>query len=148
MSPGKKHIFGPIYLVLALFVLANSGFTLVLYQCTMCDQADTAPCCISSDQCGSECLPEADANLAGDALLGQGAMTCMVMTAIGGVPTDPATVEKYSRTAQISRPDSASPVSDGMMIPVIPSTTSSAHSLPRSSPPQVEKYVLNETFRI
>ena len=148
MSSGKKHIFGVIYLVLALFVLANSGFTLVLYQCTMCDLTDTAPCCTPSEQCGSECRPDAEANRAGDATLGQGTMTCMVMTAIGGVPADPANVEKNSRTEQISRPDLAPALSDGIMIPVPSSTTSSLLPLSPLSPPQVAKYVLNETFRI
>ncbi len=150
MSFTSRHILTLGRLLLVVFILANSGFTLVLYECKMSDAPPQMACCgepipASSDACGDMGSPKpATANPAAIST------PCMVMTIAGGLQTDPKFVEKASIDRQVTKidfmPVEASAPSNGPK-PNGPFCLIST-AVSRVSPPSVEKYVLTASFLI
>lgn len=144
----STHIPSLSSLVLALFVIANSGFTVVLYHCTICDQTAAASCCADQSVCGPEGCPMADTPRPSGAALDGSSMPCLVMVVAGGVQTAPTIVEKETRSTQnrflqllpvVMAPSAADPC------PHTP-FSSLAHARMDDSPPSVEKYILNASL--
>jgi hypothetical protein len=132
-------------LFLVLFFLANSGFTVVLYHCTMGD----LDCCSKSDEeiscaCSTMNLPQSSSRPAvtsGDA--------CHSMTIAGGLKTDPTVVEKESaaRVIKVDLVPAFTPNSQ-LSTASLPVQSSSSTAIPNILPPAVETYVLNSTLLI
>jgi|GEM_PF-1630514 len=152
-----KHICGFSRLFLVLFFLANSGFTVVLYRCTM------TKCAMTGSVLGMECCSKArmDCCTAGsceEVAVPQVAVAdavtmdrpCETATVAGGYQTDPTVVEKQVNGRQLLTvdllPTSAFETGIGPRVD-LPAFhfTSTASNV---SPPSVETYVLNASFLI
>lgn len=136
--------FGSLFL--AAFFLANAGFTVVLTRCTMAEAVPgMACCCGDAGMCGSVETPLAP---------GQHALTasqpCQSASVIGGNMVDPTIVAREFTGLRILKVDllaGAVRGSDpGQHLDFSPFSFSVAAS--NTSPPSVETYVLNSTFRI
>ncbi len=132
----NKHIKILGRIVVSLFFLASSGFTVILNTCVM----DTPECC---DTTCRESLPSP----MGPSVQGQ--LGCHANTVAGGLNSIPALVEKGSKpqnnrleilseTALHCAKRAQSGTSSWF-------TVSFSHNI---SPPSVEKYVLNASFLI
>ncbi len=146
----NRHIlvFGRLFLV--LFFLANTGFSFILYRCTMSGAADEMACCEDPHPTGAgDCL-ETDSPQSTDATLVAHNSSCMVMNVVGGLQTDPKFVDKVSLARQLTKIDCApatvSALSYGTHVDrpfcLLPAVDSN------DSPPPVEKYVLTGAFLI
>jgi hypothetical protein len=147
-------------LFLLLFLVANSGFTVVLYNCSMAHRAttseDSGTCCGGMDCCPCAFCEDAPApqNPAGPQVpVGQVVtldQQCMTVTVAGGSLTDPTIVEKGFTGQQIIKA-ALLPVS--VCAPAVDSRSNQpAHDLAASSTnvatSSVETYVLNASFLI
>ena len=145
-----KHILTLGRLLLVLFLVANSGFTIVLYHCTMRDDPDGVSCCSDNNACPAGTCANAGPGPSADAMLARSDVPCMAMTVAGGLQTDPTIVEKESTARLHSKvtmlpvfaPDPA--LSQNLEEPLFLLSSAASNVSLRS----VEKYVLNATFRI
>jgi hypothetical protein len=141
----SQHIPTIGRLFVLLFSLANSGFTIVLYHCTMEDM----DCCSRSEETTSCACSMMDPPQSSSGPSVTSGDTCHSMTIAGGLKTDPTVVEKKS-AARVIKMDLVASFPPNLA----PSTVSPQfqfHSSTASvnvSPPAVEKYVLNSTFLI
>ena len=145
MNLFNRHFLSIGRILALLLFVANSGFTVVLYHCTMR---------------GMDCCPQSEGRVSHACRLmspRQGASTqaiaardkCDLMTLAGGLKTDPTVIEKESltrvvkgdpcNTLNIHTAQSTVPF---QIQPTFP--TASRMALPHS----VETYVLNSTFLI
>ncbi len=125
-----------------LFVLANSGFTMVMYTCSMGCCGD-GRICAPAGSGGRSSVPHFPISVAGVRL------SCMSVTIAGGIHTDPTVVEKKF---------SARPLHSGLVPAALSDQRPVIHSLPSSTlkafagrwvvPSSVEKCALNSTFLI
>ena len=140
-----RHIPAIGRLFVLLFFVANSGFTVVLYHCTM----EEKDCCTTSNEhlsCdfGTMDLPQTPgvpSVTTGD--------NCHSMTIAGGVKTDPKVVEKESVT-RVIKVDLAATFTPVFALSTVPSLQQpfSSTASQNASSPSVETYVLNSTFLI
>jgi hypothetical protein len=152
-----KHICGSTRLFLVLFFLANSGFTVVLYRCTMtqCAMTDSVSGMACCAKVGMDCCTAGSCEgVAAPQVAVADAVTmdqpCETATVVGGYQTDPTVVEKQFDGRQIFTvdllPTSAfeggiGPRAD---LPAFHFTSTASNV----SPPSVETYVLNASFLI
>jgi hypothetical protein len=135
--------FGRLFL--AAFFLANAGFTVVLTHCTM---TEAVPACCCGGEGGMMCEPVA-IPAAGEHAITSG-QPCQINSVIVGNQVDPTVVFGEFTGLRILKVDLlpvSAWVSDAGHILDI----SSFHSVTTAanvSPPPVETYVLNSTFRI
>jgi hypothetical protein len=140
-----RHILIIGRLFVLIFFLANSGFTVVLYHCTMGDM----DCCGTSDDdmsvaCGMMDVPPTSS---GPSITS--GFNCLSVIIAGGLRTDPTVVEKESAARLLKvdliaafNPHSALSTGTPQVQPFSPVAA------PDVSPPTVERYVLNSTFLI
>ena len=151
----SKHTpaFGRSFLI--LYLLANSGFTVVVYRCTMphCETAGDisgTACCTGMADCTSASCPE----LVGSQSPVVGAVTvcqpCIIATIAGGSFTDPTIVEEEFNGQQILKADLLGNAwYETTKNSLLDLTISySLLSSSRVSTSSVETYVLNATFLI
>lgn len=145
MKDLRRNISGVYRLFILLFFVANSGFTVVLYHCTM----DGMPDCINSDKgvpvnCGA-----GEHQQASGALVTSASMPCHVIKVAGGFHTDPSVVERESGTKHIKVEQIQAPVSLCVSIPLVHHETYLFNcNRSNTSLHPVEAYVLNSTFLI
>jgi len=151
----NKHILGFGRLFLVLFFLANSGFTVVLYHCTMtqCAMTDALSgmaCCVGMDCCNAGSCDDVaglQATVAHAVTVNQ---PCQTTTVVGGYQTEPTVVEKQFNGRQIINVDllatSVFETAIGPRVDLPAFHLASAAS--NVSPPSVETYVLNASFLI
>jgi len=151
----NKHILGFGRFFLALFFLANSGFTIVLYHCTMtqCAMTDAISgmaCCVGMNCCNAGSFDDAagpQATVAHAVTLKQ---LCQTTTVVGGFHAEPTVVEKQFNGRQIMDvdllPTSVFETAIGPRLDLRAFHLASAAS--NVSPPSVETYVLNASFLI
>ena len=142
MRSFSGHSISFARLMVLLFVLANSGFTMVMYTCSMGCCGD-GRICAPAGSGGRSSVPHSPIAIAGARL------SCMSMTIAGGFHTDPTVVEKKF---------SARPLHGGVVLAALSDQQPVIHSLPSSTlkafagrwvvPSSVEKCALNSTFLI
>jgi hypothetical protein len=151
----NKHMsaFGRLFLL--LFFLANSGYTVVLYHCTvtqcaMKDGMSGKACCTGKDDCTTEsceALAAPQGPVAPSVTVDQ---KCMTATIAGGNLHEPAIVEVKFNGQQILKADLlptaifGTAIGSRLDLPAF-HLASSASNVFTSS---VETYVLNATFLI
>lgn len=151
----NKHTpaFGRFFLL--LFMLANSGFTAVLYHCTMTQCATTdemsgMACCAGMACCTCASCEDMAGPQAAVGHMVRVDQRCLTATIAGGSLNEPTIVEKGFTGQQILKAD---PLSVVVYEPVIGSgldltgfhLVSASSNVSRSS---VETYVLNVSFLI
>jgi hypothetical protein len=142
-----KHIPAAGRVLLLLFLMANSGFTMVLYHCTMC--ADPAPGCCERLPSSVPLPGDTDSGGPDGSAVARYEEPCMVVTIAGGLLSEPSIVGK------------AFPLRSGDTVDLLPvaaaepldrhdsaDRTLSLRVHPDGSPFSVEKCVLNSVFRI
>lgn len=151
----NKHILPFGRLFLSLFFLTNSGFTVVMYHCTMtgCSMTDDKTgmmCCSESTECADEsCDLDAGMQTAATHVVAVD-QQCMTSIIVGGNIVDPTVVEKPFSGEQILKSDLLStavselPIGPRVDLPAFLLTSSAVNT----STPSVETYVLNSTFLI
>ncbi len=129
--------------LVAIFV-ASSGFTAILHNCTM----KAATCCSDSSEEVShkDCDEGLPTNLESSI---QFNAVCHTNTLVGGMTTNPAVVEKENKYQQTK----LSIVADIILVDCFQTSALNlsplfGHTTATVSPPSVEKYVLNASFRI
>lgn len=146
----NKHILALGRLSLIVFALANTGFTFVLYECTMSGAADVTACCDDLRTTIAGNCPEMGSPDPTEATLAANYPSCMVTTVVGGLQTDPKFVEKVSFTPQLTKigfvPVTLSVLSNGPYLDRPFCLHSSVDT--NISPPSVQKYVLTGAFLI
>jgi hypothetical protein len=151
----KKHKQAFNRIVLVLFAVANSGFSVVLYHCSMtrCPMAEESSrmaCCAGNDQCSCGMCDElrVPPPPGGDVL--KMVAECRTATLAGGVLAEPTIVEKVFSQRHIVRSDLSLLVARETAFSPRIKLTSFQPDSPSSSVPtsSVEKYVLNSTFLI
>jgi len=151
----NKHIstFGRFFLV--LFFIANSGFTVVLYHCSMthramADESSGMTCCAGMACC--TCASCED--LAGPQTPATHVVTvnqqCMTATIAGGNLVEPTIVAREFNGQQILKADLLpgavyeTGIGSGLSLAIRHLATTASNV----STPSVEKYVLNASFLI
>jgi hypothetical protein len=146
MILSAKHIVLTTRLLVALFIVANSGFTTVIRQCTM-EPAHPMDCCAASGERHNTPIggprPQGEATVAGVL------PDCSISTVVGGLANAPALLDKEN-TVHSSKIITSIPLSE---LPAFFNTITkrSFHSSDPSltfSPHSTEKCVLNSTFLI
>jgi hypothetical protein len=149
MQAFDRHILVIGRLFVALFIVANSGFTVVQRYCTMAIEKHGVACADDNDgssasTCNDEGIPR---SATAPAITDN--TSCHVVSVGGGLPGDPTIFEKESSARNISVPLLHAPVSD---LIVCIQDDSSPHHFPAVSTHvlthSVETYVLNSTFLI
>ena len=140
-----RHILTIGRLVVLLFFVANSGFTVVLYHCTM----EKMGCCTGSDEHMSSACTMMDPPEPSSGPSVAEVNDCHSVIIAGGVKTDPTVVEKESvaRVIKVDPPATATTASALSAVSSRYQPLSSSASQNASSP-AVETYVLNATFLI
>lgn len=145
----NRHILVIGRLLLALFFVANSGFTVVQRYCTMAHEKHGEACANDNDGCSAATCNDERVPQSATAPSITDNMSCHVVSVGGGLPSDPTIVEKESSARHVSAPLLLAPVPD---LIVYSQDDSSPHHLPAASanvlPHSVETYVLNATFLI
>lgn len=153
MQSLNRHILVLGRLFLAIFIVANSGFSVALTYCAMSDTDACSMATANSDDqnMSGTCDDHASPSQANREVAFSQNDPCMLTTVAGGLQTDPTTVEKQSAARNVlekladlafDAPVLVSNQLNGQNFSLFsPSTTN-------VSPPSVEKYVLNATFLI
>ena len=141
-----KHIVLATRLLVILFIVANSGFTAVIRQCTM-EPAHPMDCCAASGERNS--APISGPRSQGEATVIGVLPDCSVSTVVGGLAIAPALLEKEN-TIHSSKIITSIPLSEQ---PAFFNTITKQpfHSSGPSltfSPLSAEKCVLNSIFLI
>jgi|SRR5208283_2399629 len=141
-----KHIVHATRLLVILFILANSGFTTVIRQCTM-ETAHPMDCCAGSSE--NESMPINKPHSQGETSVVGILPNCISSTVVGGLANVSALLEKedtiHSSKIITSIPQSEQPAFFN---------TITKHFFPFSNqhlaffPLSAEKCVLNSTFLI
>ena len=141
----NRHIVIIGRLFVLLFFLANSGFTVVLYHCTM----EEMDCCNTSDERMSDACSMMDPPQASSGPAITAGDNCHCVIVAGGLKTDPTVVEKESLT-QVIKVDLVSSFTPSLALSTVSSQVRlfSSTASQNASPPAVETYVLNSTFLI
>ena len=138
-----KHVLALGRLFALTFFLASSGFTVVLYHCTM---GEMSAC---TDYCMAGNADATDQHQPAQALLSSIENSCHTVTVAGGLRTDPSVVERGSIVQQIKVDFALSPDLNPVLAsridqPILLFSTRASNF----SPPTVETYLLNSTFLI
>jgi hypothetical protein len=151
-----KHIpgFGRLFLVLFL-LLANSGFTVILYRCTMSqcamkDEMSGMPCCAGMACCTAASCEDMCGPHTPSANVVTVNRPCQTATVVGGYQIDPTVVEKQFNGRQIIKIDLLpTSVFESAIVPPddLPAFHFAFAASNVSSPP-VETYLLNASFLI
>jgi hypothetical protein len=146
----NRHILTIGRLFVLLFFLANSGFTVVIYHCTMTGEMCQMSRCNGTNDCPAGACEDMD----GPQTPATHAVTvdqpCQTATVIGGYQVDPTVIAKEFNGKQIIKidllPASAleTTIGDRLDLP----TFHLASAASNVSTPSVETYVLNSTFLI
>lgn len=137
-------------LFVLLFFLANSGFTVVLYHCTMTDEMCDMSCCAGTGECGAGTCQDMEEGRAPATDAHAVAQPCETATVVGGYQTEPTVLEKEFTGRQIIKYDLLLPsvfetaIADRVDLPAFHIVSAASNV----SPPSVETYVLNATFLI
>jgi hypothetical protein len=146
----NKNILGFSRLFLMLFFLANSGFTVVLYHCTMTEEMCGMSCCKGISDCSAGACQDMGGSQTPETKSERVDQPCRTATVVGGVQTEPTVVEKQFNGRQIISvdllPTSVFETAIGPCVD-LPAFhfTSTASNV---SPPSVDTYVLNASFLI
>jgi hypothetical protein len=150
MIPDRRHIHIFTLVLLVLFVLANSGFTLVLYHCTMAENNPGMQCCATEGNAPGTGCGDVNSPASGNTLSLYGDGPCRVMSVAGGLRVDPTVLEKHlgdwHPTQVVLLGEcflDAAPVS-----PLDSFSADSAAEDANAGTSAVETYVLNSTFLI
>jgi hypothetical protein len=132
-------------LFVLLFFVANSGFTVVLYHCTMGEM----DCCATSDDEMSRACCAMDPAQASSGPSITAGINCQSVIIAGGLKTDPTVVEKES-VARLLKVDVLGTFAPGLALSTVTSRLQpfSLTAVRGVSPPTVKTYVLNSTFLI
>jgi hypothetical protein len=145
----NRHILVIGRLLLALFFMANSGFTVVQRYCTMAQENHGVTCADDNDGCSDATCNDDGVPQPATAPAITDNLSCHALSIGGGLPSDPTIVEKESSARHINAPLLLAPVPDlGINIQV---DSSLHHLLPAFAHVplhSVETYVLNSTFLI
>ena len=145
----NRHILAIGRLFLALFFVANSGFTVVQRYCTMAQENHGITCADDNDGCSAATCSDEGVPQPATAPAITDNMSCHVVSIGGGLPSDPTIVEKESSARHISAPLLLAPVSDlGVIIQVDRSLHLFSPAFANVPLHSVETYVLNSTFLI
>lgn len=129
-----------------LFILANSGFTAVLRQCTMKSVAPME-CCNGSKE-SDEAASDGTQNQASLRLI-ESQFSCHTTTIVGGIASTSALLQKESaRQSAKANEFCAQHQQNTTSTSDIDHSTNPAHFAATLSPPSVEKCVLNSSFLI
>jgi hypothetical protein len=146
----NKNILGFSRLFLMLFFLANAGFTVVLYHCTMTEEMCGMSCCVGINDCAAGTCQDMDRSQTPETKFVKVDRPCQTATVVGGVQNEPKVVEKQFNSRQIISidllPSSVFEAAIGPRVdlPVFHFTSTASNF----SPPSVETYVLNASFLI
>ena len=147
----NRHILVLGRLFLVIFIVATSGFSVVMTYCTMSD-GGACPMASGNDDdqdWSGTCADHTSQQGATHAALSNN-YACMLTTVAGGLQTDPTTIEKVSHRQELTKLvvlPAAVPLQMSSLILDRPFSHYSSAG-PNVSPPSVEKYVLNATFLI
>jgi hypothetical protein len=141
----NRHLLTIGRLFVLLFLLANSGFTVVLYRCTM---GEIDCCGTSEDDMSCACSTMDPPHTSSEPSIAAG-INCQSVIVAGGLKTDPTVVEKES-AARLLKVDLVVAFAPNFASSTI---TSQFHpfflpSVRDVSPPTVGTYILNSTFLI
>jgi hypothetical protein len=139
------HILSVGRFFVLLFLLANSGFTVVLYHCTM----EGMNCCATAEEQTSRSCSIMDPPEAAKGPALSSGDSCLTVSIAGGLTTDPTVVQKEP-IARSPRMDFLAPFH---LTFAFSSVSPQYHLLAQTaslsvSPPAVEQYVLNSSFLI
>lgn len=146
----NRHILTIGRLFVLLFFLANSGFTVVLYNCTMTDEMCGMSCCTGLDDCSAETCQDMEGPQTPAAHTITVDQPCQTATVVGGYRTEPTVLEKEFNGRQIIKVDLLptsvyeTAIGDRFDLPAFHLVSAASNV----SPPSVETYVLNATFLI
>jgi hypothetical protein len=141
----NRHIVTVGRLFVLLFFLANSGFTVVFYHCTM----EEMDCCGSKDEEMSGACSMMDPPQASSGPAVTSGDNCHSIIVAGGLKTDPTVLEKESvaRVIKVDLVPAFTP--DFTLSTVFPQVQPLFSNASQNvSSPAVETYVLNSTFLI
>ncbi len=143
-SPGFGRFF------LALFLLANSGFTVVLYHCAITDEMCGTSCCKGTDCCTASSCEVKSGQQAPVAPAFSLYHPCQTAAVAGGYQTGPTVLEKQFNGERIIKSDllPASVFQTVIGNPANPAAFRTVSVASNVSPSSVETYVLNSTFLI
>jgi hypothetical protein len=141
-----KHIVLATWLLVILFIVANSGFTTVIRQCTM-KPAHPMDCCAGSGEGNG--MPINGPRAQGEATVAGVFPDCSISTIVGGLANAPALLEKentiHSSKIITSIPQSEQPAFFNTITKqFFPFSNQHLAFFPLSA----EKCVLNSTFLI
>jgi hypothetical protein len=142
----SKHTIIAGRILAILFVLANSGFTTVLRQCTMKSDAPME-CCNIPEKSDAASRDAVQKNANSPSIVSQ--FSCHTTTLVGGIASTSALLQKESARQNAKANEfcaqhqqSTTSTSD------VDHSTNPAHFAATLSPPSVEKCVLNSSFLI
>ncbi len=141
----EPHIVAIGRVLVLMFFLASSGFTVVMYSCTMQDMG----CCGTAKEEMSGTCTMMDMSQGTNGPSVSSGEKCSSLSIAGGLKTDPTIVEKAS-THRETIVDHSEQIVPLFSLPAA-DFNSQIHPFiasPNLSPPAVEKYVLASTFRI
>ncbi len=149
MKPILRHtrILTTVFMV--LFFLANSGFTVAWYACTMKSDMTSRSCCKTESKDGPTSCPMSDKGNNGAATRINGNVPCLKTIVAGGLQ-DVSSVIQKELTSQVAKGDlvvlhaPTAVVSPGYAQSLLAEYSSASYVLPA----RVETYVLNSTFLI
>jgi hypothetical protein len=145
----NRHILAIGRLFLALFFVANSGFTIVQRYCTMAHENHGEACTDDNDGCSAATCNDEGVPPPATAPAITENMSCHVVSIGGGLPSDTTNVEKESSARHISAPLLLAPIPDlGVIIHVDRSLHHLSPAFANVPLHSVETYVLNSTFLI
>ncbi|MBI5473565.1 MAG: hypothetical protein HY961_14595 [Ignavibacteriae bacterium] len=126
-----------------LFLLASSGFTMIVHICTM----EAAECCDTSGASDHHGCPNEPQSEPITGVSFKNLDDCHINAIVGGLAAIQTLLEKNDKTQNVAV---LAVLASSFVSPEPVNTTSwFSYSFTESvSPPSVEKYVLNETFLI
>jgi hypothetical protein len=146
----NKHILTFGRLLLVFFFLANSGFTVVLYHCTMADEMCGMSCCDGKNDSQAGACEDMDGPQTPATHPVTVDQPCQTVTVLGGYQVDPTVVAKAFDGRQIIKIDLLpnfvyqTAIGDRVDLPAFHLVSAASNV----STPSVETYVLNATFLI
>ena len=146
----SDHILPFGRLLLVLYFLGNSGFTAVLYHCTMTEEMCGMSCCNGTNDCSAGICEDVDEPQPPVTDLMTVDQPCQTATVVGGYHTEPTVVEKQFNARRIINIDllATSVFEDAIDYRVDLPAFHLVSAASNISPPSVEAYVLNASFLI
>lgn len=141
----SRHILTIGRLFVLLFFVANSGFTIALYHCTMGGMSG----CVDPDKhVPVNCGAAPDQQPSG-ASVTSASLPCHVVKVAGGFHTDPSVMDREQGAKHIKVEQVLAPISDCVSISLVDHQSHLLNKCTSIIPqPSVETYVLNSTFLI